>query len=62
MEEPPCRCVLIGEAKRLSDGRFEVRFRLLDVLSSRRSAVSLSVTAAQVRLTAHKIADFVYEK
>src|SRR5258705_10598119 len=25
--------VLIGEAKRLSDGRFEVRFRLLDVIN-----------------------------
>src|SRR5258705_2158513 len=55
--------VLIGEAKRLSDGRFEVRFRLLDVLKqSQIGGIAFTLTAAQVRLTAHKIADFVYEK
>src|SRR5258707_347902 len=55
--------VLIGEAKRLSDGRFEVRFRLLDVLKqSQIGGVAFTLTAAQTRLTAHKIADFIYEK
>src|SRR5258705_5929907 len=55
--------VLIGEAKRLSDGRFEVRFRLLDVLKqSQIGGIAFTLTAAQVRLTAHKIADFVYQK
>jgi TolB protein len=55
--------VLIGEAKRLPDGRFEVRFRLLDVLKqSQIGGIAFTLTAAQVRLTAHKIADFVYEK
>jgi TolB protein len=55
--------LLIGEAKRLSDGRFEVRFRLLDVLKqSQIGGIAFTLTAAQVRLTAHKIADFVYEK
>ncbi len=55
--------LLIGEAKRLSDGRFEVRFRLLDVLKqSQVGGIAFTLTAAQLRLTAHKIADFVYEK
>jgi TolB protein len=55
--------LLIGEAKRLSDGRFEVRFRLLDVLKqSQIGGIAFTLTAAQLRLTAHKIADFVYEK
>ncbi len=55
--------LLIGEAKRLSEGRFEVRFRLLDVLKqSQIGGIAFTLTAAQVRLTAHKIADFVYEK
>ena len=55
--------LLIGEAKRLSEGRFEVRFRLVDVLKqSQIGGIAFTLTAAQVRLTAHKIADFVYEK
>jgi TolB protein len=55
--------LLIGEAKRLPDGRFEVRFRLLDVLKqSQIGGIAFTLTVAQVRLTAHKIADFVYEK
>src|SRR5260221_8998164 len=55
--------VLIGEAKRLPDGRFEVRFRLLDVLKqSQIGGIAFTLTAAQGRLTAHKIAHFVYEK
>src|SRR5258707_9114567 len=55
--------LLIGEAKRLNDGRFEVRFRLLDVFKqSQVGGIAFTLTAAQIRLTAHKIADFVYEK
>src|SRR2546425_5264346 len=49
--------MLIGEAKRLNDGRFEVRFRLLDVFKqSQLGGIAFTLTAAQVRLTAHKIA------
>jgi TolB protein len=55
--------LLIGQAKRLPDGRFEVGFRLLDVLKqSQVGGIAFTLTAAQTRLTAHKIADFVYEK
>ena len=55
--------LVIGQAQRLPDGRFEVRFRLLDVLKQTQiGGVAYTLTAAQVRLTAHKIADFIYEK
>src|SRR5258706_4729711 len=55
--------VLIGEAKRLPDGRFEVRFRLLDVLKqSQIGGIAFTLTAAQGRPTAHKNAGFLYEK
>src|SRR3977135_2135220 len=55
--------VLIGQTQRLSDGRFEVRFRLIDVpKQTQNGGIAFTLTAAQVRLTAHKIADFVYEK
>ena len=55
--------LVIGQAHRLPDGRFEVRFRLLDVLKqSQIGGIAYTLTAAQVRLTAHKIADFIYEK
>src|SRR6267378_786197 len=55
--------LLIGQAKQLPDGRFEVGFRLLDVLKqSQIGGIAFTLTAAQTRLTAHKIADFIYEK
>ncbi|HET7764548.1 MAG TPA: Tol-Pal system beta propeller repeat protein TolB [Burkholderiales bacterium] len=55
--------LVIGQAHRLPDGRFEVRFRLLDVQKQAQlGGVAYTLTAAQVRLTAHKLADFVYEK
>ena len=55
--------LIIGQAQRLSDGRFEVRFRLLDVpKQSQIGGIAFTLTAAQTRLTAHKIADFIYEK
>jgi len=55
--------LVIGQAQRLPDGRFEVRFRLLDVpKQSQIGGIAFTLTAAQTRLTAHKIADFIYEK
>ena len=55
--------VVIGQAQRLPDGKLEVRFRLLDVLKqSQIGGIAFTLTAAQTRLTAHKIADFIYEK
>ena len=55
--------LVIGQAQRTPDGRFEVRFRLLDVLKQTQiGGIAYTLSAAQVRLTAHKIADFIYEK
>ena len=55
--------IVIGGAQRLPDGRFEVRFRLLDVPKQTQLAgVAFTLTAAQVRATAHRIADVIYEK
>jgi TolB protein len=55
--------LVIGQTQRLPDGRFEVRFRLIDVPKQTQiGGVAFTLTAAQVRLTAHKIADFIHEK
>jgi TolB protein len=55
--------LVIGQAQRLPDGRFDVRFRLLDVQKQAQiGGFAYTLTAAQLRLTAHKIADFIYEK
>src|SRR5262245_52087449 len=55
--------LVIGQAQKLPDGRFEVRFRLLDVLKQAQiGGIAFTLTASQVRLTAHKVADFIYEK
>lgn len=45
------------------DGRYEVRFRLFDThKQTELGAMSLRMAPAQNRITAHRIADFVYEK
>jgi TolB protein len=55
--------LIIGQARRVSEGRFEVRFRLLDVQKQAQlGEMTLPLTAPLVRVTAHKIADFIYEK
>ena len=55
--------IVIGGVQRLPDGRFEVRFRLLDVPKQAQLAgMAFTLSAAQVRMTAHRIADLIYEK
>ncbi len=55
--------VVIGSVTAQAEGRFEVRFRLMDaVRQTQLAGFSYSASAAQLRLTAHKIADVVYEK
>lgn len=55
--------LVIGAVTPTSDGRFEVRFRLMDVVKGTQLAGFVyTVSAAQLRLTAHKIADVIYEK
>lgn len=55
--------MVVGQVIALSGGRFEVRFRLLDVIKQTQLAgFSYNISAAQWRATAHQIADIVYEK
>ena len=55
--------LVIGSVARLADGRFEARFRLLDVPKQTQiGGVAFTLSAQQVRTTAHRIADVVYEK
>ena len=52
-----------GSVTRLADGRYDVRFRLWDVVQGKDlGGQSYVVTQADLRLAAHRIADFVYEK
>jgi TolB protein len=55
--------LVIGRVIERADGRLEVRFRMLDV--GRQSQVlgyAFNVSVTQLRVTAHKIADLIYEK
>jgi TolB protein len=55
--------LVIGSVQQLADGRFDVRYRLLDILKDTQlSAFSIGSQASLLRLTAHKIADDIYEK
>lgn len=54
--------LLTGSVSRLADGRFDVRFRLWDVVRGQEFGLSYPVSAQDLRLAAHRIADHVYEK
>ena len=55
--------LVVGSVTRLADGRFDVRFRLWDTVRGQDlGGQSYAVTAADLRLASHKVADFVYEK
>ncbi|WP_291141718.1 Tol-Pal system beta propeller repeat protein TolB [Hydrogenophaga sp.] len=55
--------LVTGSVTRLADGRFDVRFRLWDVVRTQDlGGLSYPVAATDLRLAAHRIADFVYEK
>ena len=55
--------VVVGSVSSRPDGRFEVRFRLHDtVKQAALGGIAYTMTKDQVRATAHRIADFVYEK
>ncbi len=52
-----------GSVTTLSDGRLDVRFRLWDVVKAQDlGGQSFAVAAADARLAAHRVADYVYEK
>jgi TolB protein len=55
--------VVIGTVVPQPDGRYEVRFRLMDVQKQAQLAgFSYTASREQLRHTAHKIADVIYEK
>ncbi len=55
--------LVIGKIEPQADGRVEVRFRLFDVQKqSQLASFSYVVAPAQLRATAHRIADVIYEK
>ncbi len=52
-----------GSIKRLADGRFDVRFRLWDVVKAQDlGGQAFVVVQGDLRLVAHRIADYIYEK
>jgi TolB protein len=55
--------LVIGKIEPQAEGRLEVRFRLFDVAKqSQLASYAYVVTPAQLRATAHRIADLIYEK
>ena len=55
--------LVTGSITRLADGRFDVRFRLWDVVKTQDlGGQGFAVAQADLRLVAHRIADFIYEK
>ena len=55
--------LVIGRMEPQPDGRVEVRFRLFDVAKqSQLASYTYLVTPAQLRATAHRIADVIYER
>jgi len=55
--------LVVGSVSSRPDGRYEARFRLHDtVKQAALGGIAYTMTKDQVRATAHRIADFVYEK
>jgi TolB protein len=55
--------IVIGSVSKLADGRFDVRYRLMDTVKQvQLDAQSLVTPARDLRLTAHTISDRIYEK
>ena len=55
--------LVVGSVAHLADGRFDVRFRLYDnVKNAQLDGLAYVAPADELRLTAHRIADRIYEK
>ncbi|NDH52935.1 MAG: Tol-Pal system protein TolB [Betaproteobacteria bacterium] len=55
--------LLVGSVTKLADGRFDLRFRLWDVARGQDlGGEKYAVAQGDLRQSAHRIADFVYEK
>lgn len=63
MRQRGADALVAGSVTRLADGRFDVRFRLWDVVRNQDlGGQSHAVLPGDLRLAAHRIADFVYER
>jgi TolB protein len=52
-----------GSVTRLADGRFDVRYKIWDVVKGQDlGGQALAVVASDLRLAAHRVADAIYEK
>ena len=55
--------LVVGSVQKLADGRFDVRYKLLDtVKTAQLSALALAAQPQSTRVSAHRIADDIYEK
>jgi TolB protein len=55
--------LVLGSVAARQDGRFEVRFKVFDTVKQQDlSGIAYTLSKEQARATAHRIADFVYEK
>jgi TolB protein len=55
--------LVAGSVTRLADGRFDIRFKLWDVVrGAALGGQATAVEAGDLRLAAHRIADYIYEK
>lgn len=55
--------LVLGSVVALPDGRFEARFRVFDVVKQTTlGGVAYTLNRNQVRATAHRISDYIYEK
>ncbi|MHB1247808.1 MAG: Tol-Pal system beta propeller repeat protein TolB [Polaromonas sp.] len=55
--------LVTGSVSPLADGRFDVRLRLWDIVRGQDfGGQSYTVSSADLRLSAHRLSDFVYEK
>lgn len=52
-----------GSVSKLADGRFDIRFRLWDAVKAQDlGGQSFAVAPSELRLAAHRISDYIYEK
>jgi TolB protein len=55
--------LVLGSVAVMPDGRYEVRFRVFDVVKQATlGGVAYTLSKSQVRATAHRISDYIYEK
>lgn len=55
--------LVVGSVERLADGRFDVKYRLFDTTNNKQlSSMALAANPNFIRVSAHKVADDIYEK